>query len=131
MSETLSTPVPIAAWERTGRTASRHGRAVVVAGDHETAPTAALALLPFAREVTLVLPAGGAATASTRAVRAAAAALLMRVVVGAVEAVETEGGRVRAVRVATAGGTVRIAADEVVGVADPAPTAAPVEGVSP
>jgi hypothetical protein len=125
MRETPSTdapPPPAAATAR--RPAAMIGRSVVVAADADGALEAVLALLPFAREVTLVHAAGDVADG---AVRAAAAALLLRVVRGAIEAVERDGDRVRAVHVATSAGPLRLAADELLTLAD----VAAVRGVRP
>ncbi len=124
-TETPSTDIPPAPAAATARRAlDLVGRRVVVAADGEGALDAVLALLPFAREVTLV-HAGDLAAAG--AVRAAAAALLLRLVRGEVEGVEHDGGRLRAVHVATPAGPLRLVADEVLTLAD----IAAVRGVRP
>jgi len=125
MRETPSTETPVTPAAVPARpTVDVRGRRVVVAADGAEGLDAALALLPYAREVTLVHADGGAAA---RAVRAAAAVLLIRVVCGAVEAVERDGDRVRAVHVATEAGRRRLAADAVLTLAD----IAAVRGVRP
>jgi hypothetical protein len=115
-AEIPSTDIPPAPAAATARRAlDLVGRRVVVAADGEGALDAVLALLPFARQVTLVHAEDGVAG---RAVRAAADALLLRVVRGAVEAVERDGERVRTVHVATPVGPLRLAADELLTLAD-------------
>jgi thioredoxin reductase len=117
MRETPSsaTAVPAAALPAR-RPAAFAGRSVVVAADGGGLDEA-LALLPFAREVTLVHGADGGGGA----VRAAAAVQLLRLVEGAVAGVEHEGGRLRVVHVATARGPLRLAADELLTPADIVP----------
>ena len=82
-----------------------------------------LALVPFAREVTLVHADADAAddAAAGRAIRAAAAVQLLRLVQGALAAVERDGEQLRAVHVTTARGPLRLVADALLTPADVVP----------
>ena len=122
MRETLFSEHAITtAAARPRRPADFVDRSVVVAAAVGGRLDDVLALVPFAREVTLVHADAAAAADIGRAIRAAAAVQLLRLVQGALAAVERDGEQLRAVHVTTARGPLRLVADALLTPADVVP----------
>ena len=122
MRETLFSEHAITtAAARPRRPADFVDRSVVVAAAGGGRLDDVLALVPFAREVTLVHADAADDAAAGRAIRAAAAVQLLRLVQGALAAVERDGEQLRAVHVTTARGPLRLVADALLTPADVVP----------
>ena len=122
MRETLFSEHAITtAAARPRRPADFVDRSVVVAAAVGGRLDDVLALVPFAREVTLVHADASDDAAAGRAIRAAAAVQLLRLVEGVLAAVERDGEQLRAVHVTTARGPLRLVADALLTPADVVP----------
>lgn len=122
MRETLFSEHAITtAAARPRRPADFVDRSVVVAAAVGGRLDDVLALVPFAREVTLVHADAADDAAAGRAIRAAAAVQLLRLVEGVLAAVERDGEQLRAVHVTTARGPLRLVADALLTPADVVP----------